>query len=183
MNKMSGQAETPDESNLVLNDVNNVTVTTHHLKQKLIKAGLKTAKCERCGIEEWQGSPAPIELHHINGKRYDNRLENLKILCANCHSICHREEKFKLKKSTSKIISKKKVLSKSIKKVYNCITCGIQISYNTKNNLCYKCYNISKRIAIRPSREILLEEIRVLGYSGTGRKYGVTDNAIRKWLK
>lgn len=44
-------------------------------------------KCECCGLTEWQGKPLSLEIHHINGNRYDNRRENLQILCPNCHSI------------------------------------------------------------------------------------------------
>ena len=43
-------------------------------------------KCECCGVTEWQGKPLSLEIHHINGDRYDNRRENLQILCPNCHS-------------------------------------------------------------------------------------------------
>ena len=60
--------------------------SSNKLKQRLIKAGLKEHKCEQCGITEWNGQPAPIELDHINGVRTDNRLENLRILCPNCHA-------------------------------------------------------------------------------------------------
>jgi len=56
------------------------------LKKRLIKEGLKEHKCEQCGITEWNGQPAPIELDHINGVRTDNRLENLRVLCPNCHA-------------------------------------------------------------------------------------------------
>ncbi len=63
-----------------------VRVQSHRLKKRLIQAGLKEHKCESCGITEWLGELAPIELDHINGKRNDNRIENLRILCPNCHA-------------------------------------------------------------------------------------------------
>jgi hypothetical protein len=57
-----------------------------HLKRRLINAGLKDELCESCGISEWNGKPLSLELHHVNGDGHDNRLENLELLCANCHS-------------------------------------------------------------------------------------------------
>lgn len=57
-----------------------------HLKQRLIEEGFKANRCERCGLTEWMGGPLGLELHHVNGDGSDNRLENLQLLCGNCHS-------------------------------------------------------------------------------------------------
>lgn len=57
------------------------------LKDKLVRDGIKENKCELCGISEWFGIPLVLELHHKNGNHYDNNLDNLMILCPNCHSI------------------------------------------------------------------------------------------------
>jgi hypothetical protein len=58
----------------------------YNLKRRLIEAGLKENRCERCGINSWRGVPLNLEIHHRNGDKFDNRLEALEILCPNCHS-------------------------------------------------------------------------------------------------
>lgn len=60
-----------------------------NIKERLINNDLKEYKCERCGIDEWCGGRLVIELHHINGDPTDNRIDNLQLLCPNCHSQTH----------------------------------------------------------------------------------------------
>ena len=57
-----------------------------NLKTRLVAAGLRTGCCEGCGVSEWRGRPLTLALHHINGDGRDNRVDNLQILCPNCHS-------------------------------------------------------------------------------------------------
>lgn len=62
------------------------SLNSSNAKNLVYKLGLKENKCEICGITEWLGKPIVCELHHINGDSTDNRIENLQILCPNCHS-------------------------------------------------------------------------------------------------
>lgn len=64
------------------------TTQSYKLKRRLIKAGLKEQACELCGWAQRSiDGRIPVELDHINGDRFDNRIENLRILCPNCHSL------------------------------------------------------------------------------------------------
>ena len=58
----------------------------NHIKLRILAAGLKENRCEECGISQWRNRDLSLALHHINGDGNDNRLENLQLLCPNCHS-------------------------------------------------------------------------------------------------
>ncbi len=73
---------TPIEALLVVGRV----TTRQHLRNRLVAEGLKPAACERCGLTDWRGEPIGLQLHHVNGDGLDNRLDNLEVLCPNCHS-------------------------------------------------------------------------------------------------
>lgn len=77
------------EARIPLEKILNNEVAYHcvSLKKRLIECGLKNEKCEICGISEWNGQKLVLELHHIDGKHYNNNLDNLMILCPNCHSL------------------------------------------------------------------------------------------------
>lgn len=59
---------------------------TYKLKHRLFKEGIKENKCEVCGIEQWNGLPIQCELDHIDGDKFNHKLENLRVICPNCHS-------------------------------------------------------------------------------------------------
>ncbi len=72
--------------NILVKDYSGGT-TTYKLKLRLLKANLLEKKCYNCNLTEWLGNPIPLELEHINGDNRDNRIENLTLLCPNCHAF------------------------------------------------------------------------------------------------
>ena len=71
---------------------NEIPVSGYFLLKKLLRDGLKTYKCEECGATSWLGKVENLvlEVHHIDGNHYNNELDNLKVLCPNCHAMYTR---------------------------------------------------------------------------------------------
>ena len=134
---------------------NSTYQNTTNLKKRLLNEGKLNYKCYKkgCGISEWNGEPISLQLEHKNGINNDNRMENLELLCPNCHS-------------QTKTYAGKKLKKEKVKKLMD-----------------PKDYKSKHRKVERPPYEQLKEEVGENGYSATGRKYGVSDVSIRKWLK
>lgn len=58
-----------------------------YMKERLIREGLLTGKCAECGRAKWRGETLPLELHHVDGDDSNNALDNLRVLCPNCHAL------------------------------------------------------------------------------------------------
>ena len=146
--------------------IENSDYSRSSLKKRIIRDYLIEYKCSGCGLDKWNNKYISLHLEHINGINNDNRIENLTLLCPNCHS---QTDTFSGKKN----------------KIFYYCECGKEILKKSKK--CVKCSNIAKskkqRKVKRPSYNILIKEIEKLGYTGTGEKYGVSDNSIRKWIK
>lgn len=66
---------------------NSKDIQSNKVRVKLLEEGYKEHKCESCGLTEWLGLPIPLELHHKDGDRHHNEIENYELLCPNCHAF------------------------------------------------------------------------------------------------
>jgi HNH endonuclease len=150
------------------------------LKPRLYEEGLKERRCELCGQDElWRGRRMSLILDHINGVRDDNRIENLRIVCPNCAATldthCNRgggleprrcrrcDAEFRPKYSSQRYCSAE---------------CG------RRHDRSYlRVARPASRKVQRPTLEQLQADLATMSYLAVGRKYGVSDNAVRKWLR
>lgn len=124
------------------------------LRRRLIEDGVRDHRCEKCNNAEWLGGKIPLELHHIDGNRFNNALSNVQLLCPNCHS---------LEPNNSGAAKKKRKKSRAEKKQRPSKPRPTKIDW--------------------PSNEELIELLRTSSYLAVGRMLGVSDNAIRKRLR
>lgn len=154
---------------------NSTYLNTNNLKNKLLKEKILENKCVSCGNNgTWNEKPLALHLDHINGNHTDNRLENLRILCPNCHAQTETYCGKNVKQENKPIVKPLKEL---------CSACYLNEIWKTSKK-CRECDSLEKRKVInRPSKEELLEELETMSYVQLGKKYNVSDNTIRKWLK
>lgn len=137
-----GKSYTDEVSLIKLEDIlnENTDLKSNTLKQRLFVAGLKKNICENCGCgDEWMGKPITLELHHINGNHFDNRIENLQILCPNCHS---QTTNFRFR-NRRKIIEGRKLYQKKEKQISICPNCGKEfiVTHNNSKYCSLECYH------------------------------------------
>lgn len=157
---------------------NEFPIQSYRLKLRLFREGIFEKVCSSCKNTKWMGKPIPLELDHINGVNDDNRLENLRILCPNCHALT---ETYRGKNQDRAIENKENETKTKPKKKHYC-QCGKEKSKRGKQ--CWNCYNEERQSHI-PSATVLEKvlEKNNWNFSKVGRIYKVSDNAIRKWCK
>jgi hypothetical protein len=146
-----------------------------HLNRRLFKEGLKQPRCELCGQGQiWNGRRMSLILDHVNGVWNDNRLENLRIVCPNCNAT--------LDTHCGKLLRKPRERG-------SCELCHAEFEKKYKRQrFCSRRCGVRRTSAAhrrveRPPYERLMREIEDTSYLAVGRKYGVSDNAIRKWVR
>lgn len=146
--------------------IENSTYGTNHLKTRLIKENILIYKCEKCGNEgDWMGEKLVLQLEHKNGKPKDHRLANLCFLCPNCHS---QTETYSGK-------------NRSMKKNLTCSQC--EGPTKGKGKICRKCAGKNQPKKFAATKEELEELVKKYPMTTVGKKFGVSDNAIRKRCK
>ena len=154
------------------------TYSRNHLKQRLYDEGLKSPVCELCGQgEQWLGRRLAMILDHVNGVRDDNRIENLRIVCPNCAATfdthCGRKNRLQTRRCAR---CDEEFQPRDGRQRYCSRHCAIR--HPRKNGPDPSAWTVA-----RPPYERLMQEIAETNWSAVGRKYGVSDNAVRKWVR
>jgi hypothetical protein len=167
----------PNKKNSEFYLINGSTITSFKLKNKLLEEGIKEEICECCGLNVWNGKKIPLELHHKDGNGHNNELNNLELLCPNCHA---QTSTYRSRNCVKQIKEEKEKRIYKEKKKHFC-SCGKEIKRGSKN--CQICDQIRQRkVKDRPNREDLFFQVSESSYEAVGRKYKVSGRTIKKWL-
>ena len=152
------------------------------LKRRLFAEGLKERRCELCGQgEEWRGRRMALILDHVNGVPDDHRLENLRIVCPNCAATLdtHCGRNRAMARPRRCVACDAEFQPRHPRHRYCSITC-----VGRANAEAFRGREHPERRRVeRPPYEVLVREVEELGWSAVGRRYGVSDNAVRKWVR
>lgn len=159
--------------------VKNSDYSPSALKKRLLKDGLLVNKCCICGQkEQWNKIPLVMVMDHINGDSRDNRIENLRMLCPNCNSqqdtFCSGQRKYLIDLGAN-------VFEKTV----NLSICPV-CKENTMVRGARKCQVCREKLSRKvewPSKEELMQLLKIKSMVAIGKQYGVTDNAVRRWTK
>ena len=88
--------------------VENTNWQSNKLRRRLLESNVKEHKCEVCSLSTWNGRPIPLELDHISGDKTDNRLENLRMLCPNCHAQTDHYRGRNMKKYRARVVQRQR---------------------------------------------------------------------------
>lgn len=141
-------------------------------------------ECSICGLPPlWQGKDLTLTMDHIDGDSHNNELSNLRWVCPNCDrqlpTYCGKNKNRIYKKDRITVTTKTKTNNITYKNV--CPQCGNLKTISA--SLCEACSRLGSRKIEKPSRDILKNEIRTMPFLIIGKKYNVSDNAVRKWCK
>jgi len=163
-----------------------------HLQRQNVLYEKANNTCQKCGYNE---DKRMLDIHHYDHNHQNNKCDNLRILCVWCHIKHHRvKEEYilpviitfeEMQKEVNVFHIKRQRIKKEKKQFLKiCIKCKNKFKTVTKKQkFCsYECAKVGRRKVNRPSIEILLKEIEETNYCAVGRKYGVSDNCIRKWV-
>ena len=140
-------------------------------------------ECSNCHISEWNNKPITFQLDHINGDHCDNRIENLRFLCANCHSQTDTYTGKNIIYDKPPQDKPKKIRKPPLPEKF-CIDCNKSVRKTaTRCNNCNNQHKFNEAIKNKPSYSQLMEDLSKMNYTQVGKKYSVSDNSIRKWLK
>lgn len=161
-------------------------------------------KCEICGWDKVnkKTNKIPLQIHHIDGNALNNFEENIQLLCPNCHSLTENfgslNKQSQIKKQKTRTLKVCKICgknfltyglkeecdecseNKTIKEKNFCTECGKEITKHSKSGKCRDCAIKSKKMPSKEELEFLIKNKNILQIS---KDFGLSDNAIRKWLK